>query len=254
MMRLFRKKAKPDIKVKTVLCIPGSWKDRSEIVTAIASKNLGDFIFAGKTLFNLKTNIGFEIEIFDRDDRMKDLFKYAGMVNMLSDEYLELIDRHVFVVYIIGETGDLQKAKSIAEAGLAVLKSGGIGIKVETSGKAFNKEHWTDLIINYHESNLYKMFVQDSISDVKGTTYSCGMHNLGFKDTIISGEKFQESVDLISTFGFYQLIDKPSIVSNQTFSSSADSPIFQIIEEENQPYKGHELFGNPFGMWRLKRK
>ena len=253
-MRLFRKKVKPDIKVKTVLCIPGSWKDRSEIVTSIALKNLGEFIFAGKILLNLKTNIGFEIEIFDRDDRMKESFKWAGMVNMLSDEYLELIDKHVFVVYIVGETGDLQKAKSIAEAGLAVLKSGGIGIKVETSGKAFSKEQWADLIIKYQESNLYKMFVLDSISDVKGTTYSCGMHNLGFKDTIVSGEHFQESVNLISTFGYYQLIDKPSIMSNQTFSSSANSPIFQIIEEQNQPYKDHKLFRNPFGMWRLKRK
>ena len=45
-----------------------------------------------------------------------------------------------FVIYLSVETGNLESAKEIAEAGKAILKSGGIGIKVESAGKAFDKK------------------------------------------------------------------------------------------------------------------
>lgn len=125
--------------------------------------------------------------------------------------------------------------------------------KVETTGKAFTNEHWTELLNNFEESNLYEMFVLDSISDGK-ITYSCGMHNLGLKDTIIYNEEFQDSVNLISIFSYYQIMEKPEIKNNQTFSIDAEAPIFVISEEDNQPNEGDELFENPYGMWKLERK
>ena len=252
------KKAKKSVdqtitKPKTILCIPGNWNDRTEIVAAIAENNMNEFIFAGMILFNLKTNMGFELEICERDSRMKESFKWAGMVNRVSEEFLNEVDKHKYVIYLSVETGDLESAKSIAEAGNAILKAGGIGIKVETTGKAFTKEHWTELLNDFEESNLYQMFVLDSISDGK-ITYSCGMHNLGLKDTIVYKEEFQESVNLISIFSCYQLFEKPEIKSNQTFSTDSEAPIFVITEEKNQPNKGEELFENPYGMWKLERK
>ena len=258
MFNIFKKKEKSvnqtERKPKTILCIPGNWSDRKEIVIAIAENNMNDFIFAGLVLLNLKTNKAFELEICERDDRMKDSFKFAGMVNRVSDEFLEEINKHKFVVYISAETGDLKSATEIAEAGNAILKSGGTGIKVETTGKAFTKEHWTELLTDFEESNLYQMYVLDSISDGKGTTYSCGMHNLGLKDSIVYNEEFQDSVNLLSVFGYYQLIEKPEIHSGQTFSTDMESPIFEVTEENNQPNDGDELFENPYGMWKLKRK
>ncbi len=254
----FKKKEKSvnqtERKPKTILCIPGSWSNRTEIVTAIAENNRNDFIFAGMVLLNLKTNKGFELEICERDDRMKDSFKFAGMVNQVSDKFLELIDNHEYVIYLSTETGTLESAKEIAQAGEAILKSGGIGIKVETTGKAFTKEHWTELLNSFGESYLYQMFVLDSISDGKEMTYTCGMHNLGFKDSIVYKEEFQDSANLLSIFGYYQIIDKPEIRSGQTFSVDMVSPIFEIKEERNQPYSGDELFENPFGMWKLEKK
>jgi hypothetical protein len=133
------------------------------------------------------------------------------------------------------------------------LNAGGIGVKVENAGKAFTADHWRALLKDYDEPYLYQMFVVDSILAENGTVFSCGMHNLGFKDTIVSGETFQDAADLIRIFGNYQIVDKPTIIDKQTFRSSADSPRFEIVEEENQPYKDEELFDNPFGMWRLRR-
>ncbi|MEP2239954.1 hypothetical protein [Maribacter sp.] len=241
-------------KPKTILCIPGNWDNRKEIVSTIIENNMNDFIFAGSILLNIKTNEGFELEICERDDRMKDSFKFAGMVNQVSNEFIEQIDKHKYVIYLSSETGDLNSVTEIAKAGNAILKSGGIGIKVETTGKAFTKDHWNELLSDFEESNLYQMFVLDSISDGNGKTYTCGMHNLGLKDSIVYNEEFQASVNLLSIFGYYQLIDKPEINLGQTFSTDLESPIFEISQEKNQPNKGDKLFENPYGMWKLERK
>ncbi|WP_289055940.1 hypothetical protein [Carboxylicivirga marina] len=258
MINIFKRKnsniPKVETKVKTALCIPGIWENRSDIVSSITKENLGDFLFAGTVIMNLKTKQGFELEIHERDENMREAFKCAGIVNRLSDNFLNQIEQHNYVIYLIGETGSLKDAKAISEAGEAILKAGGIGIKVESTGKAFSKEHWTSLLMDFQESNLYEMFVLDSIHDGNSTTYTCGMHNLGFKDCIVSNIKFQESVHLLTIFGYYQIVDKPDIKEKQTFSEDINSPVYQIVNEPNQPYKGDELFENPYGMWRLKRK
>lgn len=242
------------MKQKTVLCIPGNWKDNSEIVRAIASANLNEFLFAGLVMLNLKTKKGFELQIDAYDEHIKESFRIAGMVNRVEADFIEEIGNHKHVIYLIGETGSLAGAKEMADAGMAILNAGGIGVKVETTGKAFTKEQWTSLLDDFEEANLYEMFVLDSISDGNGTVYTCGMHNLGFKDTIVEDENFQDAVDLLSIFGYYQVVDKPEIANGQTFGTEVGAPVFEIVDEENQPNKGDDLFGNPFGMWRLQRK
>ena len=258
MFNIFKKKTKPNYsefkRPRTILCIPGTWNDRSEIVQTIAENNLNEYLFAGMILMNVKTNKGFELEVCERDDRMRESFGFAGMVNRVSKEFLDQIDKHTYVIYLSTDTGNLEDARALAEAGKAILKSGGIGVKVETTGKAFEKNHWIEILENEEEPSLYPLYVLDSISDGKGTTYSCGMHNLGLKDTIIYGEEFQDSVDLISVFGYYQIVDKPIIEENQTFSVSIEAPVFKIKVESNQPNEGDELFENPYGMWKLERE
>ncbi|WP_299212598.1 hypothetical protein [uncultured Aquimarina sp.] len=254
MFDIFKKKNKPSkLTTKTILCIPGNWTDRNEIVSSIAENNLNEFIFAGMILLNLKTNQGFKLEICERDDRMRNSFKWAGMTNQLSDDFLNEIDKHNFVIYLSYETGNIESALEIAKAGKAILKSGGIGIKVESAGKAFMKEHWIHLLTDFEESNLYEMYVLDSISNEQGHIYSCGMHNLGLKDTIIVGEDFNDAITLIKSFNYFVLMDKPKLKENHTFSPSEEWPTFKITEQKNQPNKDHELFGNTFGMWNLEK-
>jgi hypothetical protein len=239
--------------MKSILCIPGNWKDRIELLTSIATSSHNEYLFAGQILLNTPTSQHFEVEVCDRDERMATSFKVAGLVNSVSAEFLEDIDKHNMVVYLIGEGGSMETAEALAKAGGVLLKAGGIGIKVETAGKAFMKEQWMNLLSNDFESSSYKMFVLDAIEAEDGTVYSCGMHNLGLKDTIVSDEAIDKAIDLIAIFSYYQIVDKPLISSNQTFSQRAGDGIYRITEEQDPPYAGHEQFGNPFGMWRLGR-
>lgn len=256
---MFFKKKKENtpavVKIKTIICIPGIWNDRTDLVTSIFNNNANEYIFAGNVLLNTKTEQHFEIEICGRDERMVNSFRVAGMINQLGDSYLSEIDKHNTVVYLSGEGGSLEKAEAIAKAAQAIINAGGRGVKVETAGKAFTNDQWTSLVAGEPQSNLYRMFVLDSITENEAeSVFSCGMHNLGLKDTIISQTTLEESVNLISIFSYYQIVDKPVIRHGQTFSKAADSPIYQILEETTPPYSGMELFENPYGMWRLQRK
>jgi hypothetical protein len=256
-MRLFKKKEQAarhrGITPVTILCIPGSWTDLTEIKGAIWTSSSGEYMVVGEMLISIKRQRQYKIEVCDRDERMSVLFKNAGRLTRISEECLNEIEKHNLVIYISGDTGSLKEAENIAFAGAAILRAGGIGIKIETAGKAFEKERWLDLVKTFEDVDLYQMFVNDSGADKDDCVWSCGMHNLGFKDTIVFGEEFQRAVDLIAIFGYYQIIDKPTILPDQIFQPDAESPQYRITDEPDQPYKDVKLLKNPYGMWRLTK-
>jgi len=259
----FRKKSPPtpsttiktlDAKIfESIICIPGNWVSWTDFILQVVKATQGEYIAAGNILMHVKNNRHYTVAFCERDERMRESFQVAGSVTRVSDSFLEEIGNHAYVIYISGKTGNLEDAEHIAFAAGAILKAGGIGVKIETTGKAFEKEKWNDYLKTFKQPDLYRMFVVDSIASSDDTVYSCGMQNLGYKDTIISGEEFQYSVRLISIFGFYQIVDKPTIKNMQTFQPDLQSPRFLISDETNQPNKSHDLFENPFGMWRLAR-
>ncbi|MEM7549430.1 MAG: hypothetical protein AAF363_07145 [Bacteroidota bacterium] len=203
---------------------------------------------------NTKTKEAFELEIQDHDPRMRESFELVGIINHLSDNFLKEIEGHKSVVYLIAETASLEKAKSISIATKILLDSGGLGVKVETAGKAFEINHWIALVNNFELGNLYDMFVVDNLTQPDGTVFTCGMHNLGLHDSIISSEEFPNAYNTLAILGRYQVIEGVKIGDNQTFQTDLESPIFVINNESNQPYISDEFFGNPFGMWRLTRR
>jgi len=235
----------------TVLCIPGIWKDPEDVKNTILLSSSGEYMVVGDILLSVKRERHYKIVITDRDDRVVQAFKQPGKT-LVSDSCLTQIERHEFVVYVSGETGSLKEAENIAFAGAAVLKAGGCAIKIDPGGKAFEKSKWLGLIKTFEEADLYQMFV-DSMTDSKGSVWSCGMQNLGLKDTVVSGEEFQASVDLLSIFGYYQIFDKPIIFPNQTFQANSQSPAYKITEEHDPPHNGSGNTENPYGMWRLTR-
>ena len=235
-----------------ILCIPGQWKSRSEIVTSLALANMKEYIFAGMILLHLPTSTSFEVEVHDADPRLRQAFEVAGQ-DRLSESELSEIEQHTFVIYIIGKGGSQENAVAVMNAGHAFLKAGGIGIKIETSGKAFSNEQWTE-IVNETDKNFYNAFVVLIKSD-RYSIYSCGLHNLGLRDVEIdSSLNTDEAIELIQIFIFYLLVDKPTILSGQTFSVAKDAPVFTILEQKCVIYESDELCFNSYGMYYLEQK
>lgn len=240
--------------MQSILCIPGNWKDNRELVLSIVKATEGEYIYAGMVLMAVKSKLAFTVEVNERDERLYEAFSWAGKFTGISEETLQEIQQHQHIVYLIAETGSYEGAEAIARAAGALLKAGGLGVKVETAGKAFDKDTWLTYLDEFETSHLFEMFVVDSLSQRKGEFFSCGMHNLGLKDTIVNVADPREAIHLIRVFSYYQIVDNPTIIAKQTFTPTLESPKYVITDEDCQPYKGDEVFGNPFGMWRLKKK
>jgi hypothetical protein len=195
----FKKKNElPTPKVaKSILCIPGNWNDFEKFHESLIVSSGAGYMVIGGMLISGERQRHYTIEFCERDEKMKASFAVAGSVTRVTEEFLDEIDRHTYVIYIVGETGNMEEAEHIAHAGNAILKAGGTGIKIESAGKAFEKDMWMGALEGFEPHRLYEMFVLDSIIDEDGTLYSCGMHNLGLKDTIVSGEEFQDASELI---------------------------------------------------------
>lgn len=236
-----------------ILCIPGQWQDRSAIVTAIAEANAGEYIFAGQSLMHESTKDFFTMDIHEHDADLKAAFSIAGM-DRFTPEELTAIDKHTFVLFLVGKAGDIERAEKMLNAGAALLKAGGLGVKVETTGKALTQDHWMELAELDQPHKYYEAFVL-LLKDKDNSIYSCGMHNLGMRDTIVSaGEPLQQTAELAELFCAYQVIEQPEIENEQTFRTMPESPIYRIYEEECNYYEQDNLFYNPYGMFRLVKE
>jgi hypothetical protein len=238
------------IESKIIIGIPGFWKDRSDIVKALAEKS-GGYLFLGGMLSKINTKDFFEMEIYDHDDGLKKAFSYAGN---FTTEQLDAIERHTCTLYIIGKGGSIEYANKILDAGVALLNSGGVAIKVESSGIAHTPQHWTSLAEAREPYHTFRAFV--TFAGEEKYYYSCGMHCLGYPDVVVlrNGENSSEVAKLMETFLLYNLYEKPTLKSGETFSIDANSPHYVLSHKPCTNFEVEHLFYNPYGVWELKKK
>ena len=234
--------------LKTVICVPGPWADAREVVAAIASQS-GGFLFAGRVMMDGRTRQVVELEVCGKDPNMRRAFAAAGP-HWAKEKELQHIDSHRSVLYLVGPGGLPDRARSLMHFALGLLRAGGFAVKVESTGLAHAPQEWERMCDRKSELDLFRAFVV--VVSEPGRAYSCGMHNLGYRDAIIEGDQRVKEVYLtIDTFLVYLLTEAPAIKDDQTFSRDADSPRYRMTRERCRTFPEDDLFHNPYGMWRL---
>ncbi|BAV06386.1 hypothetical protein FLA_2402 [Filimonas lacunae] len=213
----------------------------------------GEYFIVGNMLIHIKSLRHYSLEMHDVDKDIVSGFTEAGKTTGMTETFTASLEKANSIIYISGPTGNLEEAEYIAFAATALLQSGGIGVKIETAGKAFEKDNWLELTNKFKPANLYNMFVVASVTDDQAAVYSRGMQNLGLKDTIIVGEDPQQAITTISVFSNYQITDKSIIQHKQVFSTQDNATKFNITIEKKHPCKGHQLLENPLGAWKLSK-
>lgn len=231
-----------------VIGIPGQWKNQDALVTAINSIN--GYSYAGMALLHEKTQDSFGIEIYEQDKNMRQAFEELGM-GRLTEKQLAAIDKHTFTIYLIGKGGSIEDARKIMQASLALLRIGGLGVKIETTGKAFSTEVWKMICELPDDARMYDAFVMKLHAD-GDVYYTCGMQNMGLKDAIVGAVDQQTAIHALDAFCLYQILEQPNIRPGESFSPASDSPSFQITEEEDQRYPKEDIYYNKYGLWIMR--
>lgn len=232
--------------MKTILCLPGEWPDRTGFLAAAAGAGLPA---AGAFIVDTLGRTHLEFEHRSSDERMRDAFASASG-GEIDDDELAAIERHKSVVYLIGETGDLETLRPMVSIATRLLPHGALGIKVESAGVAAPIETWMQLSQQFDPFGLIRCFV------VVGTgeqTYSCGMHNLGLPDVITSAD-VAVAKHAIDRLNLYQLIERPTLHDGETFAADKGAPSFVLRKEACTMWPADDPFHNPFGMWRLQAR
>ncbi len=105
--------------IKTVLCIPGQWKTRSDLVAAIAKSSEG-FAYVGGILMDLKTKQYFSCEVRTYDPQLRADFEQAA-IGRLDGPTLQAIEKHTYAVYLTGIGGSTTTSRNLMRAAAGIL-------------------------------------------------------------------------------------------------------------------------------------
>ncbi|MEI5906628.1 DUF4261 domain-containing protein [Bacillus spongiae] len=232
--------------VQVIIGVPGKWKNRTELIQAVASNGDG-YLMAGYIIHHAKKDVGFEVEVYEHDSHLKEAFSYAGT---FEDNLLDEIGHHTHTVYVIANVNGFEGLKQVVDVGATLLKSGGLAVKVETSGIAHTKDEWYQLLENQEYFPIYSHFV--TLVGDKESYYSCGMKAFGLPDVIASSSiSPEEAADLFNNFNLYNIVEHPSFNNGDTFSLEPNSPLYKIHFIPEFRYEEDDAFFNPFGLVKL---
>lgn len=230
-----------------ILCIPGIWQNHQALLHALLTHDTG-YIYAGVIIKSLTSDYFAEIEEYQNDPNVSQVFRQQSM-NRFSERELQEIEQHHMVIYVICEAGSIALAQQALLLGQALLKAGGLAIKIETSGMTHLRSDW----LKFDAENLfdlYKAFIptvydQDSL-------YSCGMHQFGKSDACID-LKVEHASYVLNQFLLYLLIENPTLLEKQTFSVEEGAEVLKLHRRESSDFfEEDSLYFNRWGVWSLK--
>jgi len=122
------------VPIQIILGIPGLWRTRGDIVLAIASQ-AQPYIYSGNMLLSTETKQMCVVHMYEHGPSLREAFAIAGQ-RSLTTEDLDRIAAHTLTAYLISDGGTFDAAAAMMGAGRALLRAGGLAVKVETSGIA----------------------------------------------------------------------------------------------------------------------
>lgn len=233
----------------TVLCIPGPWRTRTDLIEAIVHSHSG-YLFAGQILMNMDTKQSCELDFQPADPRMDAAFRASGP-HWVGTPEMQRIAGHASVVYLVADGGQAITAEALMQAAAALLDAGGLGVKVESSGIAHSPAAWREMCAELHLFSAHRAYVLYVTGE---QVYSCGMHNLGLRDAIVENDgNTAGAVELLRQFTRYLFTESPTIRAGQTFGVEQDAPVYRLLDDPGPGYEEGSLYANPLGFWRLVR-
>lgn len=236
-----------DTAVQTTLRIPGNWSHPGELLERIPK----GFRLTPESLIMPDRT---EIEFFPMppDDQFAQIFR-SSCRRPASDEELEIVDRYTVNVGLAGPGGSMEAARTMLEAGAAIVRAGGAGVFIDNCALAHGGGAWVEMadVCRLEDSGPDAVsFAFVSIINGDSEVRTMGMHVLGLRELV----KRRSDLDT----------DAETIIEVVRYLSRGDKPIadghlladeiglrFQVIETESDDSAIGSPMYNPFGCFKL---
>lgn len=241
------------MKDKILLCIPGTWRDRSDFIERLFVGTDGRLIAAGNFILDCESKYSCEFNISPSGEDMEAGFRMGSEAAPIAEHLLTKIGRHTSFLSLYSNKDGTSEALAISEIALAALNVGGLAVRVEGSKRASDTDQWrqgVQIAQKFDPAMLYHLFVWAFVYD--GLTFdTIGMPFLGHSDISIEAPDFETANIVYNEFARYLLYSEPEIFDGHTIGFEDTDGIWHMTKTSHI-YTDDPDIDFSRGMWRLR--
>jgi hypothetical protein len=228
--------------VTIALRVPGLWSHPKELVDALPA----DHRLTPESLFLPDgSEIGFGAA--GADNQFAHIFR-SSCRQPATDDELATVDNHKVNVFVTGPGGSMDVARTMMQAGSAIIRAGGAGVFSDNCGLAHGGQNWIALAEDGGPDAL--SFAFTAIVEGRTEISTMGLHVLGLRDVIMSRTDVERGgFDIVEMIRYLAQGDKP--VGDGHIIAGPDGPRFRVTTLPGDPELARSPMHNPFGRLKL---
>jgi hypothetical protein len=222
--------------------IPGRWSQPSELVQRLPD---GCRLTAEALILPDTTQVAFGA--MPADGQFAQIFRSSCRQPATEDE-LATVDGYRVNVLLNGPGGSMQAARTMMQAGAAVVRAGGAGVFIDNCALAHGGQDWLAMTEDGGPDALSFAFV--AIVRGRADVWTMGMHVLGLRDLVMKRTDVEEGgFDIVEVIRYLSRGEKP--VGDGHVIADLNGPRFQVFTQDSDEKLAGSPMYNPFGRLRL---
>ena len=228
--------------VEIALRIPGQWSHPKELVERLPA---GYRLTPEALILPDATEVGFGA--VRADEQFARIFRSSCRRPAAEDE-LATVDGYTVNVLLSGPGGSMQAARTMMEAGTAMVRAGGAGVFIDNCTLAHGGRDWLEMTEDGSPDALSFAFV--AIVSGQTEVWTMGMHVLGLRDVVMKrADVDADGSNIIEVIRYLCRSEKPFDVGHVI--ADLNGPRFQAISVGSAPGPVGSPMHNPFGRLKL---
>jgi hypothetical protein len=232
----------PAAPITVALRIPGKWSHPRELIQRLPA---GCRLTPEALILPDTTQV--EFGAMAADDQFAQIFRSSCRQPATADE-LATVEGYTVNVFLSGPGGSMQAARTMMQAGAAVVRAGGAGVFIDNSALAHGAGHWLEMTEDGGPDALSFAFV--AIVRGQAEVWTMGMHVLGLRDIVMKRADVElGGFDIIEVIRYLSRSEKP--IEDGHVIADLDGPRFRASTQDSAAELVGSPMHNPFGRLKL---
>ena len=230
------------VPITIVLRIPRKWSHPKELIERLPA----GFRFSPEALI-LPDKTHVEFGAMEHDDKFAQIFR-SSCRRPATDDELAVVDGYTVNAFLSGPGGSMEAARTMMQAGAALVRAGGAGVFIDNSALAHGGWQWLEMTEDGGPDALSFAFV----AIVRGQTevWTMGMHVLGLRDVVMKRADVEEGgLDIIEVIRYMTRIETP--IEDGHVIADLDGPRFRACTQDSPDENVDSPLHNPIGRLKL---
>lgn len=228
--------------IQIALRVPGQWAHPGELIEHLPA----GCRLTPESLF-LPDGAGVEFGAAEADDQFAQIFR-SSCRRPPTDDEARAVDGYTVNAFLSGPGGSMQAARTMMQAGAALVRAGGAGVFIDNSTLAHGGQHWLEMADDGSPDALSFAFV--AIIRGRADVYTIGMHVLGLRDVVMKRADVEKGgFDIVEVIRYLSLGEKP--IEDGHVLADPEGPRFQAFTQDSAAELAGSPMHNPFGRLKL---